>query len=99
MGAVAEELADDIVITDDNPRGESPATIAADIVAGMTRGKTPRVVHDRGAAIRHALESASSDDAVLIAGKGHEQYQIEGAVRRAFSDQQVVRASYAEGRA
>jgi len=99
MGAVAEELADDIVITDDNPRGESPATIAADIVAGMTRGKTPRVVHDRGAAIRHALESASSDDAVLIAGKGHEQYQIEGAVRRAFSDQQVVRASYAGGRA
>jgi UDP-N-acetylmuramoyl-L-alanyl-D-glutamate--2,6-diaminopimelate ligase len=90
MGAVAAELADDMIITDDNPRTEDPARIVADILAGITQ-RTPHVTeHDRALAIRMALERCDADDVVLIAGKGHEDYQILGSTRRAFSDQAVV---------
>ena len=90
MGAIAAELADDVIVTDDNPRSEDPARIVADILAGM-RTATPHVVeHDRALAIRLALERAGADDVVLIAGKGHEDYQIVGSERREFSDQTVV---------
>lgn len=92
MGRVAAELADDVIVTDDNPREESPTAITAAIVAGMPHSNAARVVHDREAAIRLALEESREGDVVLIAGKGHEQYQIEGDVRREFSDQRVVRA-------
>ncbi len=95
MGAIAAELADDIVITDDNPRGESPSAIAADIAAGIPAGKPFRIELDRALAIREALCEARPDDVVLIAGKGHEDYQIYGVERRAFSDQKVVAATLA----
>ena len=95
MGAIAAELADDIVITDDNPRAESPAAIAADIAAGIPAGKPFRIEHDRGRAIRETLTDAQPQDVVLIAGKGHEDYQIYGGERRAFSDQKVVSATLA----
>lgn len=91
MGAVAAELADAIVLTDDNPRSESPERIVADIQRGLPAGQAVRVIHDRAAAILAALADSGPSDAVLIAGKGHEDYQICGAVRRAFSDQAVVR--------
>jgi len=92
MGAVAAELADDIIVTDDNPRSEDPARIVADIIAGIS-ARTPLVVeHDRALAIRLALQRSTADDVVLIAGKGHEDYQIVGGVRRAFRDQAVVSA-------
>ena len=90
MGAIAAELADDIVITDDNPRNESPQAIAADIAAGIPAGKPFRIELDRGLAIRDSLNDARLRDVVLIAGKGHEDYQIYGGERRAFSDQKVV---------
>jgi len=93
MGAIAAELADDVVITDDNPRGESPEVIVAGIAAGIPAGKPYRIEHDRGRAIRDALIDAADTDVVLIAGKGHEDYQIYGRERRAFSDQKVAVAA------
>jgi UDP-N-acetylmuramoyl-L-alanyl-D-glutamate--2,6-diaminopimelate ligase len=93
MGRIAAELADDIIVTDDNPRTEDPARIVAEIIAGIT-GATPTVVeHDRALAIRMALQRSESDDVVLVAGKGHEDYQIYGGDRRPFVDQAVVTAA------
>jgi UDP-N-acetylmuramoyl-L-alanyl-D-glutamate--2,6-diaminopimelate ligase len=93
MGAIAAELADDIVITDDNPRSEAPEAIVADIAAGIPAGRPYRIEHDRGRAIRDALSSATERDVVLVAGKGHEDYQIYGRERRPFSDQKVASAA------
>jgi UDP-N-acetylmuramoyl-L-alanyl-D-glutamate--2,6-diaminopimelate ligase len=92
MGQVAAELADDIVLTDDNPRSEDPQRIVADILAGVTPGAPLVIEHDRALAIRMALERSAPDDVVLIAGKGHEDYQIMGEERRAFRDQAIVTA-------
>jgi UDP-N-acetylmuramoyl-L-alanyl-D-glutamate--2,6-diaminopimelate ligase len=85
MGAIAENLADHIIVTDDNPRSEDPQAITQDIVRGIKSG-TARVIHDRGEAIGTALREAQAIDLVLIAGKGHEDYQIYGDTRRSFSD-------------
>ena len=85
MGAVADELADQIIITDDNPRSEDPQAITRDIVSGIA-SRDARVIHDRGEAIGAALKEAQPADVVLIAGKGHEDYQIYGETRRSFSD-------------
>jgi UDP-N-acetylmuramoyl-L-alanyl-D-glutamate--2,6-diaminopimelate ligase len=85
MGAVADELADRIIITDDNPRTEDPETITGGIMAGIASG-TARVMHDRSEAIATALAEAGPGDIVLIAGKGHEEQQILGHTRRTFSD-------------
>jgi UDP-N-acetylmuramoyl-L-alanyl-D-glutamate--2,6-diaminopimelate ligase len=93
MGAVAAELADELIVTDDNPRSEDPDTITRAILGGISE-KTPRVIHDRAQAIRTALQSAGADDVVLIAGKGHEEYQIYGATRHAFSDRREVERCY-----
>jgi UDP-N-acetylmuramoyl-L-alanyl-D-glutamate--2,6-diaminopimelate ligase len=95
MGEIAAELADGIIITDDNPRNEAPAAIVAGIVAGIPAGKPFRIEHDRARAIGDALTDAAERDVVLIAGKGHEDYQIYGHERRAFSDQKVVAAALA----
>jgi len=95
MGAIAAELADDIVLTDDNPRSEDPRRIVSDIMAGVAAQAPLTVEHDRAAAIRLALTRSAPDDVVLIAGKGHEDYQIVGAERRAFRDQAVVTAELA----
>jgi UDP-N-acetylmuramoyl-L-alanyl-D-glutamate--2,6-diaminopimelate ligase len=95
MGAIAAELADDIVITDDNPRNEAPPAIAAEIAAGIPAGKPFRIELDRARAIREAIGEARPSDVVLVAGKGHEDYQIYGAERRAFSDQKTVSAALA----
>jgi UDP-N-acetylmuramoyl-L-alanyl-D-glutamate--2,6-diaminopimelate ligase len=90
MGAVAAELADRIVLTDDNPRNEDPAAIVRDIRGGARGHPDVTVIHDRRAAIRAALERSHPGDAVLVAGKGHETEQIEGAERRPFDDRAVV---------
>ena len=90
MGRIAEELADIVVITDDNPRGENPAEIVAAIRSGLARPAQARIEHDRAEAIRLAVRQAARADVVLVAGKGHEDYQIVGSVRRPFSDQAVV---------
>ena len=90
MGRIAAELADDLVLTDDNPRSEDPQRIIADIVSGIAAGAPLTIEHDRALAIRVALQRSAPDDVVLIAGKGHEDYQIIGHERRAFRDQSVV---------
>jgi UDP-N-acetylmuramoyl-L-alanyl-D-glutamate--2,6-diaminopimelate ligase len=95
MGRIAAELADDVIVTDDNPRTEDPARIVAGILAGMpgpgaTTPVRTMVEHDRTRAIQTALRRSAPGDVVLIAGKGHEDYQIYGTVRRPFKDQVVV---------
>ena len=86
MGAAAADLADRIVLTDDNPRSEDPAAIVRDIRAGLGNHPRVSVIHDRRAALKSAIERARPGDVVLVAGKGHEAEQIVGVQRRAFSD-------------
>ena len=87
MGEVAAELADLVVVTDDNPRGEDPAAIRREIVAGASHGAAEVVeIADRREAIRHAVAWAGPGDAVLIAGKGHEIGQSAGGRTRPFDD-------------
>jgi UDP-N-acetylmuramoyl-L-alanyl-D-glutamate--2,6-diaminopimelate ligase len=90
MGEVAARLADRIVLTDDNPRSESPAQIVADIRAGIGGDVEVTVIHDRELAIRTALDGAAPGDLVLIAGKGHEQTQLGAGGSRQFSDRDAV---------
>ncbi len=85
MGGIADDLADQIIVTDDNPRSEDPQAITRDILKGI-KSRAVRVIHDRGEAIATALKEAQAIDLVLIAGKGHEDYQIYGETRRSFSD-------------
>jgi UDP-N-acetylmuramoyl-L-alanyl-D-glutamate--2,6-diaminopimelate ligase len=91
MGAIAARAADHVVITSDNPRSEAPATILAQILAGARLRDDVDVIEDRAQAIAHAVTHAGVHDAVLIAGKGHEDYQDIGGVRRPFSDTAVAR--------
>jgi len=86
MGAIAERLADRVLVTSDNPRHEAPQAILADIVAGLAARDAARVVEDRRAAIAQAVGEADPRDVVLVAGKGHEDYQEIAGVRHAFSD-------------
>lgn len=95
MGRAAAENADLAVVTSDNPRTEDPERIAADIEAGM--GRAPRLrILDRREAIRAALHEGGVDDLVLLAGKGHETYQIWGTETRPFDERVVVREILAE---
>jgi UDP-N-acetylmuramoyl-L-alanyl-D-glutamate--2,6-diaminopimelate ligase len=96
MGEIAARLADEVVLTDDNPRGEDPAAIISDIISGIPQERPLVIEHDRAQAIRTTLARAAPADLVLIAGKGHEAYQIYGSERRPFSDQSIVRAFFGE---
>ncbi len=95
MGEVAERLADRVFLTDDNPRGEDGAGIIAEILAGMRDPKAARIERDRGEAIAMALAEAGPDDVVLIAGKGHEQYQERDGRRIPFDDLAAVERALA----
>ncbi len=89
MAQVAESLADVVIVTNDNPRTEDAQTIIDDIIQGFSlikKGQTLFVEPDRAKAIRFAIEQARPDDIVLLAGKGHEDYQIIGKEKRHFSD-------------
>mgnify|MGYP000215095516 CR=1 FL=1 len=91
MGDVASRLADSVIVTSDNPRNENSRAILDDIVAGM--GANYHVIEDRAAAIDHAIRFAKPDDVVLIAGKGHEDYQEIAGVKLPFSDMEVAARS------
>lgn len=95
MGRIAAQYADYVFVTSDNPRTEDPALILQDIKAGMDEARVPEdryeLIVDRRAAIEKAIEKASSGDVVLIAGKGHETYQIIGTVTHAFDDRLVAK--------
>jgi len=86
MGGISARMADYTVVTSDNPRTEDPLDIIADITAGMNTTVNYEVMPDRASAIRRALELAKPGDAVVIAGKGHENYQIIGTARIHFDD-------------
>ncbi|MGJ8668180.1 MAG: UDP-N-acetylmuramoyl-L-alanyl-D-glutamate--2,6-diaminopimelate ligase [Oceanococcus sp.] len=90
MAAAAAELADVLILTDDNPRTESPQDIVADMVVGIPAAYEYTVIHDRGMAIDQAMQQAGPLDLVLVAGKGHEDYQQIGLERRPFSDREYV---------
>ncbi len=92
MGAVACRLADRAILTNDNPRTEDPATIIKGVLEGVPPDALGRVVQlpDRRAAIRHAIAAAGPDDLVLVAGKGHEDYQIVGRQKQPFDDRLVA---------
>lgn len=89
MGQIAERLADVVLLTDDNPRHESGVAIITDILGGIR--SSPQVIRDRRAAIAAAISGAGEGDIVLIAGKGHEDYQQVGDERRPYSDRDSVR--------
>ena len=88
MGAIAARLADAVVVTSDNPRTEDPQLILEDVVAGIAPGVALQVEIDRARAIARAIASASPQDLVLIAGKGHEDYQILGTTKVHFDDRE-----------
>jgi UDP-N-acetylmuramoyl-L-alanyl-D-glutamate--2,6-diaminopimelate ligase len=92
MAAIAERLADRVIVTDDNPRGEDGDAIVADILAGFAEPSRVRVQRDRAAAIAQAIAEAGPGDVVLVAGKGHEPYQEVKGVRHPFDDAEVARA-------
>jgi UDP-N-acetylmuramoyl-L-alanyl-D-glutamate--2,6-diaminopimelate ligase len=87
-------LADHVILTDDNPRTETPQSIVKDILSGMQT--TPHVEHDRKAAILYAVQAANAEDVVLVAGKGHETYQQIGDKKFPFSDRDTVKAILGE---
>jgi len=91
MGAIAAQFADYVIVTTDNPRHEDPDAIIREIVAGMQTGRAEHtVIRDRTSAIQEAIRSAGAGDVVVIAGKGHEAYQIVGDDRIPYSDVQVA---------
>ncbi|WP_440056247.1 UDP-N-acetylmuramoyl-L-alanyl-D-glutamate--2,6-diaminopimelate ligase [Pseudoalteromonas sp. T1lg65] len=90
MAQAAEQYADKIIITSDNPRTEDPLKIIADVKAGLIHPEYAVCQPDRGSAIRQAIEEADPQSVILIAGKGHEDYQIIGNERIAFCDRQCV---------
>jgi UDP-N-acetylmuramoyl-L-alanyl-D-glutamate--2,6-diaminopimelate ligase len=91
MGKIAAELADVVVVTSDNPRTENPQKILEDVVAGIPDNITPIVEGDRSLAIETAIKDAQPGDGVLIAGKGHEDYQILGTEKIHFDDREQAR--------
>lgn len=88
MGKEADEFADEVIVTDDNPRNENPAAIRTDIMAGVPRAKN---IADRAEAITYGIKSLGSQDVLLIAGKGHETTQIVGDKTLPFNDAEVAR--------
>ncbi|MCL0041761.1 UDP-N-acetylmuramoyl-L-alanyl-D-glutamate--2,6-diaminopimelate ligase, partial [Peptococcaceae bacterium] len=92
MGEIAAKRCDMVVITSDNPRTEKPSDIIEDIVEGVVRQKGVwyEVIEDRKQAISYAIKNAKPGDVVIIAGKGHETYQIIGNTKHEFDDRKVA---------
>ncbi|WP_426876046.1 UDP-N-acetylmuramoyl-L-alanyl-D-glutamate--2,6-diaminopimelate ligase [Glaesserella parasuis] len=91
MARIAEQLADRVIVTDDNPRTEDPDVIFNDIMKGFRKQKAVQSMHIRQYAIEQAIAQAEPKDVILIAGKGHEDYQIIGTKKYHFSDQEWAR--------
>jgi len=95
MGAIAESQADGVIVTSDNPRCEAPASIIEAVLSGMRIAAQATAIEDRREAIAHAIRSAREGDVVLLAGKGHEDYQEIAGVRRPFSDLEEAQCALA----
>ena len=93
MGEIAARLADRVIVTSDNPRSEDPLAIALSVANGYER---TQIELDRRSAIRRAIDEAQAGDTVVVAGKGHEAYQIIGDETRAFDDRDEVRIAFAK---
>ena len=96
MGEIAERLSDHIIVTNDNPRSEKPEAIAADILAGCQRPTNVTVMLERQQAVLMALKKAQSQDVVLLAGKGHEDYILIDNERITYSERELVRSIYTD---
>jgi len=96
MAEIAEANADLVIVTDDNPRTENPELIMEDVVAGFVNPANVTIEHDRATAIRTAFTQAKSGDTVLIAGKGHEDYQILSSGKIEFSDREEANKALQE---
>jgi UDP-N-acetylmuramoyl-L-alanyl-D-glutamate--2,6-diaminopimelate ligase len=93
MGKIATQIADRVIITSDNPRSEPPESIINDIKAGINGNKKVDVEVNRRDAIQLALKNASAGDTILVAGKGHENYQEINGIKYPFDDRQVIKES------
>ncbi len=92
MGQAAGEMSDFVVLTSDNPRSEDPLAIINDALVGLRRTDTPHIIEpDRAAAIRRALGEAGPGDVVILAGKGHETYQVRKDRTIHFDDREEAR--------
>ena len=96
MGAIAERLADRVVLTNDNPRTEAEQAIADDILSGIGKPDDIHIELNRGRAIEYVVQSAQRDDCVLVAGKGHEDYQDINHVKLPFDDFNVVQSALSQ---
>lgn len=94
MAAIAEQRSDHIVVTSDNPRSEDPQKIIENILAGFSQKNSVKSIVDRAAAIEYAMQQAAEDDLILVAGKGHEEYQIIGENKFHFSDYDEVEKQF-----
>ncbi|WP_101674534.1 UDP-N-acetylmuramoyl-L-alanyl-D-glutamate--2,6-diaminopimelate ligase [Alloalcanivorax mobilis] len=99
MGAVAERGADQVIFTSDNPRGEAPEQIINQMLAGVERPERVRCLADRASAVSHAVAAAEPGDVVLLAGKGHEDYQDMAGHRYPMDDRLLARAALEHWRA
>ena len=89
MGGIADKLSDEIYVTSDNPRSEDPFEIINDILRGVKR-ENPNVIEDRGNAIKNAICNSDENAVILIAGKGHEDYQLINGIKHHFSDKETA---------
>lgn len=96
MAEIAERLADKVILTDDNPRSEDPAIIFQDMLAGVTEPEKAFTEHDRYRALNLALTSATQDDIILLAGKGHEDYQVLANETIHYSDRESAQSLLGE---
>lgn len=90
MGKIATELSDNVIVTSDNPRNENPSTIIEEIRSGITKDNY-QIIENREAAIEEAIKKSGKNSVILIAGKGHEDYQEISGVRHYFSDKEVAK--------
>jgi UDP-N-acetylmuramoyl-L-alanyl-D-glutamate--2,6-diaminopimelate ligase len=91
MGAIAARLADRVIVTSDNPRTDSPHAIIADIIGTDGNTKFDTVIENRSEAIEYALSSAIADEVIILAGKGHEDYQIIGKEKIHLDEREIIR--------
>jgi UDP-N-acetylmuramyl tripeptide synthase len=98
MAAVAEKNADQVVVTSDNPRSEKPENIISQILLGLSHNECVEVQADRALAIAETVAAAAPQDVILLAGKGHEEYQEIAGVKHPFSDKAHAQAAL-QGRA
>ena len=90
MGSVASRFADMVYVTSDNSRSEDPDAIIADILSGIDREKPYRVIRDRAVAIEVAIREARAGDIILLAGKGHEKYEIDATGKHPFDEKAIA---------